>query len=290
MLFPLFLGLVWASAFPLVALALAGGTEPLWLVAIRLSLGALFIYAVCVYKQVAVLPSLKEWRKLMPQSLIANTIPFSLISFGQQQIPASITAMIIAGVPILVVVFDTVIHRTLVSKTRLLAILLGTTGVVIALSPERQVGGSSSIDFLHLLAVMGAAVCYALTHSLGYRLAGLDILPKSFWMNAMAGVVSIILGLMYDGGANLSIIAPQGWLSLLLLAVFPTALATMLFFRALKMGGTALTALAGNMVPIFGVLLSVALVGETLHLEVLLGGGLVVLALYMVRRSRKIAA
>jgi drug/metabolite transporter (DMT)-like permease len=78
-----------------------------------------------------------------------------------------------------------------------------------------------------------------------------------------------------------------GWkvvVALLYLGVLGTALAFVWYYISIKKLGTAITSIFTNLVPVFGVLISVLLLGEPLLVSMLVGGAVAVAGVMMVSR------
>ncbi len=78
---------------------------------------------------------------------------------------------------------------------------------------------------------------------------------------------------------------PAAWLSLLYLAVFGTVLAFVFFYEGVIRVGAGRAASFAFLVPIFGVLSSVAVLRERLTVSTIAGGALVLLGLWLVQRE-----
>ena len=73
--------------------------------------------------------------------------------------------------------------------------------------------------------------------------------------------------------------------SLLYLGVLGTALAFVWYYMSVKKVGASVTSIFNNLVPVFGVAISVALLGETLLPSMLIGGAIAIAGVMMVSRA-----
>jgi drug/metabolite transporter (DMT)-like permease len=73
--------------------------------------------------------------------------------------------------------------------------------------------------------------------------------------------------------------------SLLYLGICGTALAFVWYYVSVKKFGTAVTSIFNNLVPVFGVLISVLLLGEHLLASMLIGGAIAIAGVMMVSRA-----
>lgn len=70
------------------------------------------------------------------------------------------------------------------------------------------------------------------------------------------------------------------------LGVFGTVLAFVLFYEGVKRIGPARASAFAMLVPIFGVVASVFLLGEELGVNLLLGGAAIIAGLWLIQRPR----
>jgi drug/metabolite transporter (DMT)-like permease len=73
--------------------------------------------------------------------------------------------------------------------------------------------------------------------------------------------------------------------SLLYLGVLGTALAFVWYYMSVKKVGASATSIFNNLVPVFGVAISVALLGEALLPSMLIGGAIAIAGVMMVSRA-----
>ena len=96
------LGMVFGSSFLFTNVAVQS-IPPFTVVASRITLAALVILVTLRIKSEP-LPSGSVWRWIFASALFGNAIPFSLISWGQQQVDAGLTAIFMAVMPLTTVV------------------------------------------------------------------------------------------------------------------------------------------------------------------------------------------
>ncbi len=74
-------------------------------------------------------------------------------------------------------------------------------------------------------------------------------------------------------------------ISLLYLGVFGTAVAFVWYYMSVKKVGASTTSIFNNLVPVFGVAISVLLLGESLLPSMLIGGAVTIAGVLMVSRA-----
>lgn len=83
---------MWGSAFMFVKLGVAT-VSPATLVAGRLAVGAVILYAVMQVRGLALPPPGRRWMPLAALALVGNCVPFYLITWGQQFIDSALAGM-----------------------------------------------------------------------------------------------------------------------------------------------------------------------------------------------------
>ena len=136
---------------------------------------------------VAILLQRAGWSKIKTRALRTHFLR-NCAHFGGQYgwfygialIPLSEVFAIEFTVPIWTAIFATLILHERMNRLRMLAIALGFIGVLVILRP-----GASAISSA-AFAVLGSAICYAISHVLTKRLSAHDsVLAILFYMTAM---------------------------------------------------------------------------------------------------------
>ena len=100
----IFLLIIWGSAFTMVDVAVRY-IPPIWVVAERLVVGALVLYAILKFKRIK-LPPLNNirWIWYTGLGLTGMVIPFFLFSLGQVHVESGIAAIINSSMPLMTIV------------------------------------------------------------------------------------------------------------------------------------------------------------------------------------------
>ena len=123
---------LWGIPYLFIKIAVDDGVPPAFVAWSRVVLGAVVLLALA--RRAGTLPSLRGVRRgrwLALYALFEITIPFPAIAFGERHISSSLTAIVIACVPLMVaglaIRFD---HAERATGKRLAGLLLGLAGVV----------------------------------------------------------------------------------------------------------------------------------------------------------------
>ncbi len=251
--------LLWGIPYFFIKVAVDDGVPPAFLAWVRVTLAAVILVVLCW--RLGLLSSLRGRRRaLIAFALLEIAIPFPLIAAGEQHIASSLTAILIATVPLNVALlaprFDPAERAT---GIRLVGLLVGFAGVVALVGIDIAGDGD---ELLGAGAILLAAVGYAAgTIVLKKRLADVD--PRT----TMAGALTIAAVAL----APAAIAAPPGGsltgeaiASLVVLGVFCTAAAFVLYGALITEVGPSRGTVITYVAPAVAVALGVVALDERL--------------------------
>jgi drug/metabolite transporter (DMT)-like permease len=248
---------IWGVPYLFIRIAVRHGVPPFALAWGRIALGAVVLLALAW--QAGTLTTLKgRWRWLAAYAVAEVTIPFPAIAFGEQRVPSSLAAIMIASVPLILAVlalrFDPSERPT---PTRAAGLLIGFAGVIALVGIDVAGNGRAIVG---AAAILLAAVGYAIGPMvLKLRLSGLDPRAAMGGSLAIASVVLLPFAL-----TDLPHRAPSAgaWLSVVALGLLCTALAFVVFAVLIGEAGTSRASVITYINPVVAVALGVTLLGE----------------------------
>jgi len=169
--FLILLALLWGSSYLFIKIAVAE-IPPLTLIAIRVSVAAVFLLGV-VYLRGQRLPTdMPTWKSLLGLSFLNSTGAWVLLTWGQQYIDSSLASVLNSTSPIFVFFITLFITRhEQVSLLKLGGALLGLFGVVLIVGVDALNGLGTQV--LGQLAALTGAILYACAAIYGKRFAHL---------------------------------------------------------------------------------------------------------------------
>jgi drug/metabolite transporter (DMT)-like permease len=182
------------------------------------------------------------------------------------------------AIPVLVLLGTVLFFRARVILLQVLGMIVTILGVVL-------VSVKADIEILRTLSLnigdvwMLIACLFYAGYTLGLRHR--PAMPGLVFFAAMAGVAfisSLPLIALEIARGTAQFPTPKGWLILLYVAVMPSLLSQLFYMRGVELIGPARAGLFVNLVPVFGALLAVLLLGEpfatyhALGLVLVLGG------------------
>lgn len=283
-LMSLALAFSWATAFPWIKIALEDGSGPLTIVAIRLSIGAAIVWLWRLVLTRKAGFSRAHLKPFLVMAVVGNILPFSLITFGQQDVPSNMTSLLVATVPLFTLLMA---HFALKDEQMTLlkaaGVVLAVAGVGVLVLPGFESAGGVAGNMLPVAMILGGTACYAFMNVYG-RKNSLDIDPWTLaaGMLMVSALLAVPLAFVFERPLQMAV-TPAGWQALLGLGLIPTALATILYFPTLKRGGALAGAVAGNLIPVFAVLLSAWLVNEPVTRALALGAALILFGMVLIQ-------
>jgi drug/metabolite transporter (DMT)-like permease len=258
------LAVLWAGSYLYIGIAVEA-VPPFSLVAFRVGLGAVLLY-LCVRASGARMPrDAAAWRLFFAMGVMNNVIPFSLIAWGQEQVPSGLAAIINATTPLFTVVFaHFMTHDERLSPLRLAGVAVGFAGVIVLIGPDALHGAGSYL--LYELAPLLAAAFYAVSAIYGRRVAKLGVAPLAAATGQItaAAVIMVPLALVTEQPWTLPMPGWEVWASLVALAALSTTVAYVIFYRVLATAGSVNLMLVTFMVPVGAVILGALVRGERL--------------------------
>mgnify|MGYP000043473986 CR=1 FL=1 len=212
----------------------------------------------------------------------------ALLFLGQQTVPSGVAAIMQSLVPVLTSLWAlTLLPEERVSAVGAAGILLGLVGVglIVRPDPANLLGG----DVVGRLLVLGQAASVALGGVLIQR-AGptLDRAALSGWSMAVGGVVLFAVSLAVGEPFALPGTVP-GWVAVVYLGVFATAVAFFIYYTLLEVRGALETSLVAYLVPVVATVVGVVVLEESIT-ALTIAGFLVVVLGFVLLKHREIAA
>lgn len=256
------LGLLWGGSFIFTSIAIVE-LPPLSLATLRFGLSALALCLWAVLRGVRVEVTLSLSLAFLVMGLLNNMLPFSLIAFGQQQIPAGMAAILNSTAPLFSAVLTPLLTKNgeRFSVLRFVGVFFGIAGVAVLSLPAFS--GQTKFEAWALLPGLGAALSYAFAAIWGMRFRGLPVLVIAAGQLLAATMLGLPLALIVDQAWLLRPSA-EIWAAMLGLALVSTALGYMVYFRLLVNAGPTNALLVTFLIPPAAVLIDLLAFGQRL--------------------------
>ncbi|MBA3474524.1 MAG: DMT family transporter [Rubrobacter sp.] len=270
------LGALWGGSFLFISVAVPA-LGPALLVELRVLLAAVAL-ALCAVA-VGRLPALRsQWKEFLILGGLNAAAPFMLIAISQLNLTASLAAIMNSTTPLFAAVVAAAWIGEELTTRKIFGLLLGVVGVVVlvGLDPVPLNG----VVLLSVGASLLAALCYALGGVYAKRTFP-GVPPLAMGICQQAAAAAILLPL---AAANLPGEPPSFAvvLSVLGLALLSTAVAYLIYFRLMASVGPTKTLTVTFLVPVFGVLFGVLLLGDPVGVGTFAGMGIILSSVALV--------
>lgn len=278
---------LWGSNFMFVKLGVAS-VPPATLVAARLIIGALILVAVIRAQGHSFPPPGPIWIVYTVVAVVGNSLPFLLISWGQQAIDSALAGILMAIMPLTTLVLaHFFVAGERMTRNRVMGFTLGFVGIVVLTGPAALAGlGGSPVRIIAQLAVLAGAVCYA-TQSVIVRVKmGGNVMVASAAIISIAAAISLPIALVVDRPWQLAPSASSVY-AVIWIGIGPTAIATLVYLELIGSAGPTFMSMVNYCVPVVALFLGVALMGETPNANAYTGLVLILTGIALSRLRRR---
>ncbi|MEM9062917.1 MAG: EamA family transporter [Pseudomonadota bacterium] len=273
------LALLWGSSYLFLKVALTG-IPPVTLIAVRVTIAAVFLMVVLRLRSEHLPRDRRDWRMLLVQSFFNAIGAWIILGWGQQFVSAGLGSVLNSTAPIFVFFITLLITRhEAVTWRRLIGACLGVLGVVVIVGSDVLKGLGQEVA--GQVAVLFSAMLYACAAIYGKRLGHLSATVTAAGTMIWAMVVLVPFSLWIDRPWRLE----PSWTAVgaaAMLGLFCTGLALLIYFRLLKTLGSLGTASQSFLRAGVGVLLGIVFLGETLTATVAAGVCIAILGVALI--------
>jgi len=259
--------IMFGSAFLFTKVALQD-FSPTTIAASRIIIAAMVLIIIALIRKESFGFLRDSWLLIIALAIFGDCLPFYLISWGQQAVDSSIAGILMAVMPLTTIVLA---HFSVPGEKlniyRVIGFIFGFLGIIVLLGPAAfaQMEGGTAV-IISMLAILAGALSYAINTVLAKRLPKGSLLAISTAVLAVASIIMLPTflitqeewGIEYNSG---------GLLSLLLLGLFPTALATIIYFAVIARVGPSFLSQINYLIPVWAVLMGIVFLNESIGLN-----------------------
>lgn len=281
----IFAVIVWGASFIATKVALRD-VSPVTVVWLRFAIGfAILGAAVCLRRQFK-LPPGSDLGYFALLGFLGITFHQWLQSTGLQTALATTTAWIVATTPIFIALLGWLVLKERLRGVQILGILAATVGVLLVVTRGDLASLSTGSigtpgDFLVMLSAPNWAVFSILSRR------GLHKFPATLMMFYVMGfgwLFTTLLLLAGPGFSEIIRLSLPGWLGVGFLGVFCSGLAYIFWYDALQALPVAQAGAFVYLEPFITLVIAALILGEAVTLISLLGGGVILLGVWMVQK------
>ena len=255
---------LWSSSFAVIKIGVET-LPPMTLAALRISLAAIALYGYASFNAMSIPRDCKYWGLAFLIGFFGNGLPFTLIGWGEQEIDSGLAAILMAVMPLTTVLLVHIFSSDEpLTPQKLTGILVGFGGVIVLVGPEtlKYMGG----DALRQSAVACGAFSYAIATTIAKKMTRLHPAVSGSGVMLMGALQMIIMSLVFDQPWLLNP-STKSWIAAAYLGLFPTALATFLYFHLLQIRGATFISFNNYIIPGLGVLWGAIFLNEHVSVQ-----------------------
>lgn len=260
---------------------------PFAIVFLRLLLSCVVMLGIAAFSPVLQKFQRRDIPVYLLLAFIYPTVYFIAESIGLTKIPASLGAVIISFIPLIVPVGAYLILREQVTFYNILGILVSFAGVLIViLNRDFSISANPAGILLMLLAVLCAVGYTIMVKKLTERYNAYSI---TVYQNIFGTLMFLPLFLIFDFREFISAEhSLRPIINLAYLAIFGSSLAFIFFNYSIKKIGPTRTEIFSNLIPVLTAVFAYYMLGEELGLKKIIGIAVVLAGLFLSQmRSRK---
>jgi len=278
------LSLIWGTSFMANKIAVAE-IPPATVVAGRLAMAALILVAAVPMAGLRMPGRSRLWAWFLAMALVGNTVPFFLITWGQETVDSGLAGILMAVMPLSTMVLaHFLVDGERMTRNRGAGFAVGFIGIIVLMGPGalRQLGGSSG-ELVRQLAILSGAVCYAVNTIIARRMPETDPLLTSAGTLALGTLMILPLSLIMDRPWEIHISA-QAALAVGYLGIASTAAAIFIYYRIIADAGATFVSQMNYLIPVVAACVGVAVLGENLGGAAAFALGMILFGIALSRR------
>jgi len=258
---------LWGLAWP-VGRLLAADLPPISIAVVRYAIVVPVLFAILRLRRTR-LSIRRQWIvNLVAMGLLSTTLYQAFFLFGVKYATASDDSLVIGVGPVLIAILASFVLNEPLTRTKVLGLLSGLGGIAVisVLSPNTNVPNR----LLGVTLVFGGAGAYALYTVLlrrfvsANRVSNAELAPSSLsivaWISLFGWIFMIPFSLLESPWIYTW--TTTSWLGMLYLALLSTVVGYFFYVEGVSKIGASRAAIFSNLVPVFGVISSILLLGE----------------------------
>lgn len=248
---------------------------------LRFILASLFLLVLVVKKGIQPL-KIKDLPALSILGIFSVTLHHLLINAGQQYVSAVASSILSQSIPLFTLLISAFVLKQRIQLKQWGCILLGLVGAVLVITADRGVEPPSLYSLFIVLAAVAWAIYFNLYKKFALNYDVLSMMCYVIWL----GTLPLLL---FSPHLPQAVMAAswQANLSIVLLGIFPSALAHVLWGSVLKTLPLTQASSFLYCTPLVAIALGLIMTGERPSLGVLIGGAVIIMSLIIMNYIKK---
>lgn len=285
-IFLIILSIIWGSSFILMKIALDNGITPLQLGALRIIFTTIFLLGIG-FKYIKLIKR-QEWKWIVVTSVLGTFIPVFMFAFAESEIDSSIASILNSLTPLNTLIFGYLVFNIDFSRKQALGVIIGLLGTLLLIFFSADVNPNQ--NYFYAIFVIVASICYAFNVNIIKRhlqnLNAMSIAVGNFIVIAIPSSVILLFTDFFNQDIRGNSLIIEAILCILLLAVFGTGIAKVMFNRLVQIATPIFASSVTYTIPIIALYLGV-LYGEKITILQLIATCVILLGVFLANRKKK---
>jgi len=276
--------LIWSTSFLWIKILIVE-VPPGWLAVWRLSMGAVVLSIAALFGRRRTTTQKTNglpWRVIVVVALLGNALPYTLIHAGEITVDSGVAAILIGTMPLATFVCAWIIIGERLSVLQIGGLMLGFVGLTLLVGVDALNGLGQTYGQLLITA---GAICYALSATLVRKLgssSSVVVAAVTLWLAAAMVTPFAFV-------ESPSPVLPQSlqtWFALIMLGVFCSGIAALLYFLLLGQVAANKFAQINYIIPLMGYAWGLLFMAEVFRWQALLAALIIIFGVRMVLKNQ----
>lgn len=206
--------------------------NPLLAAGLRFVIAFPFLILITIIAKSPILFPKKTGHFFILLTIFYFTIPYYLISFGEQYVSSGLTSLLFSTMPIFSILFAKIILKDKIYINQLIGISVGFLCLIYILISEGLV--ISYTDFLGVISILLAALMHGFLYVYSKKAGeGINVFTFNTLPIGVAGIMLCLLSLYFEDN-HFQNISLNSWLALIYLSIFASVGGFIAYFFLLK--------------------------------------------------------
>ena len=278
------LSVIWGSSFILIKKGLIGLTA-YQLGSLRIIFTAIFLFIIGFksFKKI----EKRHYKPVFVSAFLGSFIPVYMFALAETEIDSSIASILNSLTPLNTLIFGVFFFKMTFNKNQLIGVVIGLIGTLLLIVSGSNLNPDQNYWFS--IFVLIASVCYAFNVSIikNYLqdLNAMSIAVGNFAVITIPALIVLTCTGFFKMEVLTSEVVQTSMLYLVLLAIFGTGIAKVMFNRLVQISTPIFSSSVTYTIPIVALLWGV-LDGEKLSIVQVLATGIILLGVFLANRKK----
>lgn len=228
-----------------------------------------------------------HWLMIIALAFFGSCLPFYLISWGQQAVDSSIAGILMAIMPLTTILLaHFFVAGEKLTTNRVVGFVLGFVGILVLFGPSALAKmDAESGRLIAMLSILAGAVSYAINTIIAKHLPDESYVAMSAAVMVIASIIMLPAIFLADTNWQMSFQSME-FLSLVLLGIFPTALATIIYFAVIARVGPSFLSQINYLIPVWAVIIGILFLNESIGLNAIIALVIILLGIAIAQRKK----